>query len=378
LKNNSRSPLHVHIIDSLNVGGAQTHLATMLRHAVAHYPYQHRVLGLFGDGAMIAEFESLGAPVDVLDIGPALRRHAYGEATRMIRTPLEQFRPSVVEAHLSYSRFFGMPAAWLAGVPVRIGFEHGDLYMNEWKHRIANYATQYAAQRVVVCSKALADWAGKTHGIQRHRIEVLHNCVDEQKFNPAAPESRDHFGFGPETTVVCAVGTLGKGVNKRVDIILRAVERLRRDGHDVALVVCGDGEQRPALESLIRELDIADRVRMPGLQRDVPRVLANCDVFCHAAPFEPFGIVCIEAMAIGLPAIVPDSGGIAEIVEDGVTGLKYRPLDVEGLARAIADLHRDAALRTKMGQRGRLTVLEKFTVHTYMERLYAMYERLAA
>jgi glycosyltransferase involved in cell wall biosynthesis len=350
----------------------------MLRHAVAHYPGEHRVLGLFGEGTMSAEFERLGIPVDVIDIGPALRRHAYREATGMIRTLLEQFRPSVVEAHLSYSRFFGMPAAWLAGVPVRIGFEQGDLYMDEWKHRIANYATQYAAQRVVVCSNALAGWASKTHGIQRHRMTVMHNCVDEQKFNPAVPEARDHFGFGPETTVVCAVGTLGKGVNKRVDIIIRAIGKLRRDGQDVALVVCGDGEQRPALESLIQELGIADRVRMPGLQRDVPRVLANCDVFCHAAPFEPFGIVCIEAMAVNLPAIVPDSGGIAEIVDEGVTGLKYRALDVEALARAIAALHRDAALRTKMGQQGRLTVLEKFTVHTYMERLYAMYDRLAA
>ena len=59
------------------------------------------------------------------------------------------------------------------------------------------------------------------------------------------------------------------------------------------------------------------------MRDDVPAVLAGCDAFCHAAPFEPFGIACIEAMAMGLPAVVPDSGGILEAVDDGVTGLVY-------------------------------------------------------
>lgn len=370
-------PLHIHLIDSLNLGGAQTHLLTMLTHATTHYPYRHRVMGLFGPGPMAAEFERIGVPVDVADLGPSIRKRNFFRAIHMVEKPLREHQPSVVEAHLSYSRFFGIPAAARARVPVRVGFEHGDLYLSGLKYRLAHYLVQRAAQRIVVCSHVLETWARATQGLQRHRTVVMHNCVNPELFLPAEHPALDHHGFAPSTTVLCAVGTLGTGVDKRVDIIIRAVAESRSRGADVALVVCGDGEQRPALERLIAELCLESRVVMLGFRRDVARILSASDIFCHAAPFEPFGIVCIEAMAMQLPVIVPASGGVAEIVEAGVTGLLYTPLDVEALAAAIRTLHDNASLRKTMGERGRQTVLEKYTVGRYMENLYALYDQLA-
>ena len=102
-------------------------------------------------------------------------------------------------------------------------------------------------------------------------------------------------------------------------------------------------------------------------------VLRACHVFCHAAPFEPFGIVAIEAMAVGLPIVVPDSGGIREIVEHGVNGLLYPALNHQALAAAMVTFTNEPTLRESMGAAGRTIVEERFSVQQYLAKLYQAY-----
>jgi glycosyltransferase involved in cell wall biosynthesis len=277
-----------------------------------------------------------------------------------------------VEAHLTWSRFLALFAAWRCGVPKRIGFEQGDLYMNSWKFRVANFILQSLAHRIVVCSEALGQWAHSTHGIFRSKLLVLHNCVDLTRFRPEGSATRD-IGFRAGETVFAAVGTLGRGVNKRMDVCIRALAAARRAGANVALVICGDGEQRQELEQLAGALGVSQHVKFLGTRSDVPAVLRGCNAFCHAAPWEPFGIVAIEAMAMGIPIIVPDSGGIREILGTGEGGMLYPALDHEALARAMVDLASDPRLRKSMGAAAREVVEQQFSVQRYIARLYDAY-----
>jgi glycosyltransferase involved in cell wall biosynthesis len=285
---------------------------------------------------------------------------------------IETLRPDLVEAHLSWSRFIALFAAWRAGVPLRIGFEQGDLYMDSWKFRVTNFAAQFLAHRIVVCSAALADWAHSTHGISRSRLLVMHNCVDLARFSKKGPVAQG-LEFPRGTTVFCAVGTLGRGVNKRMDVCIRALAAARSAGAQAALVICGDGEQRSELEELARSLGIASEVKFLGTRSDVAQVLRACHVFCHAAPFEPFGIVALEAMAVGLPVVVPDSGGICETVEHGVNGLLYPVLDHQALAQVMITFTNRPDLRESMGLAGRKIVEEQFSVQQYVAKLYHSY-----
>jgi glycosyltransferase involved in cell wall biosynthesis len=138
-------------------------------------------------------------------------------------------------------------------------------------------------------------------------------------------------------------------------------------------VICGDGEQRSELEKLAHSLGIVSHVLFLGNRSDVPHVLRACDVFCHAAPFEPFGIVAIEAMAVGLPVVVPDSGGIRETVEHGVNGLLYPALNHQALGQIMATFAREAALRESMGMASGKIVKERFSVQRYVSELYQTY-----
>jgi glycosyltransferase involved in cell wall biosynthesis len=368
-----RNEKHIHLIDELQIGGAQTHLVTVLRESLKSYSIDHRVIALFGNGPIAEELELLGIPVDAVDLRPLLAAKRFGAAAAVLGNLFESYHPDLVEAHLTWSRLLGTYAAWRMGIPRRFGFEQGDIYLNSWKFRAANYVSQYFEDQIICCSHALAHWAHQTHGISMRRIAVLHNCVDVERFQPSYARGPLDFGFPAGSTIFCAVGTLGNGVNKRMDVCIRAIAEARAQGAEVALVICGDGPQRPDLERLAAQLGVGPVVRLLGMQRDVRRALASSDAFCHAAPFEPFGIVCIEAMAMGLPVIVPNSGGIAEAVEEGTTGFVYPALDHEALARAMLRLSTDAERRRAMGKQARRAAEERFSVRAYVGRLYELY-----
>lgn len=364
--------LHLHVIDELRTGGAQTHLITMLREAIAFPDVEHHVASLFGDGELSEEIRSLGVQVHILDLRPYFRKRKFLAAAAEVQKLFGTLQPDLVEAHLTWSRFIALFAAWRTDVPLRIGFEQGDLYMSSWKFRIANFVTQFFAHRIVVCSKALADWAHRTHGIFRSKLLVLHNCVDLARFSPKVPVAGDVRSVAA-TTVFCAVGTLGRGVNKRMDVCIRALANARSHGTNVALIICGDGEQRSELEKLASSLGVASHVKFLGTRSDVAAVLRACDVFCHAAPWEPFGIVAIEAMAVGLPIVVPNAGGIREILENGEGGLLYPALDHDALGQAMVRLAEDRSLQKSMGAAGRRVVEEQFSVQRYLSNLYQAY-----
>jgi glycosyltransferase involved in cell wall biosynthesis len=214
----------------------------------------------------------------------------------------------------------------------------------------------------------------RTHGLSPSKVEVLHNCVDPVLFRPRWDRDVISPHLVDADTVFCVVGTLGRGVNKRVDVAIKAVGTAREAGADVGLVVCGDGDQRLELERLSREAGVAKVVQFLGMRNDVPDVMASCDAFCHAAPFEPFGIVCVEAMAVGLPVVVPDSGGIREAVTDGESGFLYEALNHHELSRRMVQLHEDSGLRERLGVSGRKEAVTRFSVAGYVDRLLDLYE----
>ena len=362
----------VHVIDELKVGGAQTHLITMLREMTSRGLYEHEVWGLFEDGPVSESLRDLGIPVRALDLRRNFGAFRFDRAARTIQEEIRRSRPDLVEAHLTWSRLLGLWAAQREGVPRRIGFEQGDIYLNSLPFRLANFAGQALAHHIVVCSRALADWVHTTHRVSRSRLEVLHNCVDTERFQPSNRRSRPNE-WPNVSTLFCAVGTLGSGVNKRMDLCIRAIAEARAAGADVGLVICGDGNQRPVLEALIDDLNVREVIQILGMRDDIPQVVASCDAFCHAAPFEPFGIVCIEAMASGVPVIVPDAGGISEAVEHGETGWVYPVLNTLALAGHMTDLHHDPARRKRMGKAAREAAVARFTVRHYVDRLTDLY-----
>jgi glycosyltransferase involved in cell wall biosynthesis len=150
---------------------------------------------------------------------------------------------------------------------------------------------------------------------------------------------------------------------KGVDDAIRAVGALRDQGLNVRHLVLGDGEVRPALERLSRDLGLEDSVTFLGQvnHEELPRyyALAAAAVFSPVGA-ETFGISIAEAMACGVPVVATKVGGIPEMVgEEGA--LLAPPRDVAGLARVLTELLRDSGLRARLARSARRRVEERFT-----------------
>jgi glycosyltransferase involved in cell wall biosynthesis len=144
--------------------------------------------------------------------------------------------------------------------------------------------------------------------------------------------------------------------------LVEAMALLRPRLGAARLVVLGEGELRGALEALVHERGLADRVVFAGFRRDLDVLLPAFSVFCLSSRLEGLGTSLLDAMAFGLPVVATAAGGIPEAVEDGVTGRLAPPRDPRALADALADVLSDEPRRRALGAAGRRRFLERFTV----------------
>jgi len=158
-------------------------------------------------------------------------------------------------------------------------------------------------------------------------------------------------------------------------VLLDAIARARSAGATLSLLVAGEGAERGALEAQAAGLGLQGHVRLAG-RREVRPLLAAADVFVFPSLYEAAGIALLEAMACALPVVASRTGGIPEVVEDGVSGILVAPGDADDLARALAALERDPERRRRLGLAARARA-EAFDVSATVRALEGLYEEVA-
>ena len=143
------------------------------------------------------------------------------------------------------------------------------------------------------------------------------------------------------------------------------------------LAVIGDGTERPALQSLARELGIGDVVHFLGYRRDLPRIAAAADVAVLSSDNEGTPVSLIEAAAAGTPAVATDVGGVAEVVAPE-TGMLVPPGDELAFARALVEIVSEPELRQAMGERARERALRRYSIDRLLQAIAGLYEELVS
>jgi len=174
--------------------------------------------------------------------------------------------------------------------------------------------------------------------------------------------------------LLVAVGRLEP--QKGVDVLLRAMRPVVAEVPDVRLQIAGEGGQRAELERLAADLGLGDHVAFLGQQTDVIGLMARASLFVHAARWEGFGLVLLEAMAAGTPTVATSVGGVPEVVADGETGVLVAPEDPVALASAIVALLRDPDRARAMGVAGRSRLEAEFAPERMSRETATIYERL--
>lgn len=361
------SPHIVHMIDELPRDGAEMLLVDLMRLRIPGYRYT--IVCLIKGGPLEQEFEKLGVPVVIfgrkgkLDFGLVFRVASW----------LKRERADVVHTHLFTADTYGRLAARLAGVPALFSTVHN--IVNPWKgsgRKLIDRLFARLSTAVVGCSEEVTQTLATRDKIPASKLVSIPNGIDLKKFSSFSGAGvRSEFGLPEDRPLIGIVGRLHE--QKAHGDLFRALAKLPqvRDKQLNCLVI-GTGDLQDTLKQQVKALGLEDCVIFTGMRTDVPRLVAAMDVFVMSSHWEGLPIALLEAMASSKAVLCTRVGGIPDVVIDGDNGLLVEPRDVPQFAKRLDDLLQDPALRARLGQRARETVIARFDV----SRTAAAYNRL--
>lgn len=228
----------------------------------------------------------------------------------------------------------------------RVDFEVARGFVSRWKYRRgadAYIAISEGVRRVLLDG-----------GIPAQRVRIVHSGIDLSKFDGLRPREvvRGELGLDARTVAIGNVAALAP--HKAQSDLLRAAARVLTRRDDVRFFVVGEGALRADLEALARELGIASRVVFTGFRTDALDLLRAFDLFVMSSYLEGLGTSIMDAQALGIPVVATRTGGIPELVDDGVTGLLVPPRNPEALAEAILRFLGDGRLRSACAEAARV------------------------
>ncbi|AXO38209.1 glycosyltransferase family 4 protein [Micromonospora sp. B006] len=245
--------------------------------------------------------------------------------------------------------------------------------MNRTIHGVEHWLAGESG-RVIVCSGYMRDEVGALFGVDAARVDVVPNGVEPHRWRvPASAVAAARARFAADGPLVTFAGRLV--YEKGVQHLLAGLPRLRDRHPGLRAVIVGDGPYRAELEAEVHRLGLGATVSMPGFLggTDLPAVMAASDCFAVPSIYEPFGMVALEGAAAGAPLAVARTGGLAEIVEPGVTGMTFAPHDPDGLAEAVHALLSDRDRARALARRARAMVHERYGWAAIASRTAAAY-----
>ncbi len=358
------------LIKGLGRGGAEQILATSARHLDRErFAYEVAYLLPWKD-ALVKEIEGAGIPVRCLDGG---RGAGW---TRRLRRLVVDGGFDLIHAH---SPVAASAARLLLDRRCRIVYtEH-----NVWGryHRatyLSNLATFPRNDHVFAVAESVRESIRYPKALAwRYMppVETLVHGIDADTLSHrACPNGvRRELGIPESAPLVGTIANLK--AHKRIDLLLSAVDRLRRDVPDVRVVVVGAGPLEGELRRLSTRLDLDHVVTFTGFREDAPRIASAFDVFVLSSEHEGLSIALIEAMALGKPVVVTDVGGLSEVVTDGEEGFLVAAGDTAALAGSIERLLVDPELRGGMG--GKASARARgFDIRVAVASMERVYEQL--
>jgi glycosyltransferase involved in cell wall biosynthesis len=225
----------------------------------------------------------------------------------------------------------------------------------------------YGRLPVVAVSESTADDLVQ-RGFDRGRIEVIPNGVDLSFYTPSSssPKSPD--------PLILYLGRLKR--YKRVDLVIQAFARIVAQHPQARLIIAGQGDARPALEQLVRELEVTERVEFAGFVTEEQKA----NLFRHAwvhmltSSKEGWGITNIEAAACGTPTIASDVAGLRDSIQDGTTGFLVPHGDVAALTSRLEEVIQNPELRARLSAHALLFARE-FAWDATAERMESFLQR---
>ena len=297
-------------------------------------------------------------------------------------------RPYIVHGNTPKASLLSMVAAWITRRPVRIYMCHGLRYQGtEGKLRkllmMMEKITCRCANHVISVSKGVANVMVQDGLCPREKMSVVGygsaGGVDIERYNSNNIESnvRNEINIPEDAFVFAFVGRIVK--DKGINELVAAFDNINKKYPNTHLLLVGPVEtiQNPIDESAIRRIEQNENIHAVGMQKDIRPYLKASDAFILPSYREGFGMVLIEAGAMGLPCITTDITGCNEIIIPGENGAIIEPRNMNALHNEMEKWLLNPLDVNKMAENARRMVIERYDSKKVRQLYYEEYKKLA-
>lgn len=358
----------IHVLTDTNIGGAGIWLLNFAR---AYNPRKYDCAALLPEKSLLTK-ELAGLGFRVIEVPKIADKSFSAGGIREIRKRLKSEKPDIVHTHASLSARI---AAKECGIPVVSTRHCIEAPKTGIKRLIYGKINNSLSDIVIGVSKAACENLYRD-GISKEKLRLVYNGVyplrkytDEEK-----SRIRKNYGIPENDTVVGIVARLEPVKNHR--LFLEMARIICRERNDVSFVAVGGGSLEGELKDCRRRLGLENKVIFTGYKSDITPEMNIIDINTLSSEREALSISLIEGMSIDIPAVATDSGGPAEVIENGKSGYIVGNCSGEEFAGAVTKLIDDRELRRRMGEEGRKRAREMFSVEAMTEKLEDIYDNL--
>ncbi|HEV3339652.1 MAG TPA: glycosyltransferase [Pirellulales bacterium] len=362
------------VLLSLTMGGGEVLAARIARRLKDRFRFVFFCLDELG--TLGEELREEGFRVRVLGRKPGVDWACVRRLARWLR----EDQIDVLHAHQYTPFFYAAVARWLHHRQGVIFTEHGRMFPDypRRKRMLANRLLLGRRDRAIGVGQAVRRALIANEGLRSDRVGVVYNGINLAAYREPANDSRCErrleFGWTDDHFVIVQVARLNSLKDHLTAV--RAFERVHACLPEARLLIVGEGEERQAIEAEVSKRNLGAAIRLAGLRKDVPRLVAACDLLWLTSVSEGIPLTLIEGMAAGLPVVATEVGGVSEVVTANETGL-LAPAGNDGeLAAAVLRLVGDPALRRRLAVAGQRRALERFSEDQMVAAYADLYEEL--
>ena len=289
---------------------------------------------------------------------------------------LRENKIDIVHSHDFYTNVFGMAAARLARVKLKIASKRETGGMRSKPQKIIENRMFKSSDRITVNSEAVKKFLIEQK-IAPQKIKVIYNGLDLERLEPKAAARRKicaefNLPAGDEIKFIALVANLRHAV-KNQPMFLRAARRVSARFPNAHFIIAGEGELKNDLENLAREFNISQKTHFIGRCEKVGDLLSISFAGTLTSFAEGFSNSILEYMAANLPVVATRVGGASEAIIEGETGFLVESDDDESLAKRLIELLQNEKKAREMGKAGRKIVEEKFSSAAQLKNTLGLY-----
>jgi glycosyltransferase involved in cell wall biosynthesis len=373
-------PHLLHLINSFHQGGTEYQAVQLVRLLQASGRYDVHLACLNGEGVLRREVESLGfRDIPQFRLTSFYNRNAFAQLRRFARL-LRERGIEVVHTHDFYTNIFGMAAALLARVPIRVASRRETEGLRCGVKKSFERCAFRFANAIVTNAGAVREHLVR-EGVAAEKVVTIYNGVNLERFRPRLGSGRSELLAAYQLSSYAARRFVTIVANFRHPVkdhptFLRAAQRVKTAVPEAAFILAGEGELLESMRGLASQLGLAKDAFFIGRCSNVADLLALSEVGVLSSTAEGFSNAILEYMAAARPVVATDVGGTREAVQDGVSGCIVPVGDDRTMAARIIDLLRNPATARTMGQWGQRIIRQRFSCETQLRRTEDLYDKL--